>query len=126
MADNRYPITMVGLKNLIGKIIQQWEFEGQYGEIEVQHRPNSKLDGRECDVLESTHPLPRNQFKYHLTRLWIDGETKYPVRVEQYQFPTKPGEAPQIVEEYTYTKIRVNLGLGDRDFDPKNPNYNFP
>lgn len=126
MAENRYPITLVGMRNLVDKIIQQWEFEGQYGEIEVQHRPSSKLDGRECVVLESTHPQPRNQFKYHLTRLWVDNETKFPVRVEQYQFPTKAGEAPQIVEEYTYTKIRINLGLDDREFDPKNPKYNFP
>lgn len=126
MAENRYPITMVGMRNLVEKVIQQWEFEGQYGEMEVQHRPESKLDGRECDVLEATHPQPRNQFKYHLTRLWIDSETKFPVRVEQYLFPTKAGEAPQIVEEYTYTKIRVNLGLGDNDFDPKNPKFNFP
>lgn len=126
MAENRYPITLVGMRNLVDKVIQQWEFEAQYGEIEVQHRPASKLDGRECDVLESTHPQPRNQFKYHLTRLWIDSDTKFPVRVEQYSFPTKAGEPPQIVEEYTYTKIRVNLGLAEQDFDPKNSKYNFP
>ena len=126
MAENRYPITMVGMRTLVDTVIKQWEAEGQFGEVDVQFRPASKLEGRNCDVLESSHPQPRNQFKYHLTRLWIDGETRFPVRVEQYDFPARAGDQPPLVEEYTYTKIKVNAGLTNRDFDKANPAYRFP
>ena len=31
----------------------------------------------------------------------------------------------QLLEEYTYTNIKINVGLTDADFDTKNPNYKF-
>ncbi|MBI1903218.1 MAG: DUF1571 domain-containing protein, partial [Planctomycetia bacterium] len=32
---------------------------------------------------------------------------------------------PELTEEYTYLKIKVNNGFTDADFDVKNPNYKF-
>ncbi len=127
MEGNKYPITMIGLRNLVDRVIAQWEEESQYGEVDVVYRPNNTIGGTtECKVIESTHPRPRKQFKFHLTRLFIEKETGLPVRVEQYGFPKAEGQPPPLVEEYTYTQIQTNLGLTDRDFDHTNPNYAFP
>lgn len=123
--ENRYPINMVGMTNLIDKIVEQWEYEGQFGEIEVKQYPQAKLGNLNCIALESSHPQPRKQFRYQMTRLYIDKDSKLPVRVEQYEFPAQPGTAPVLVEEYTYTNIRVNLQFSDADFDENNPNYKF-
>lgn len=127
MTDNRYPVTLIGMQNLIEKVIKQWEAEGKLGEVKTQKYPDAKLpSGEECVAYESTHPTQRNQFKFHITRLWIDKKSGLPIRVEQLGFP-RPGEkSPPIVEEYTYSKIKTNVPLTNRDFDKTNPSYSFP
>lgn len=124
MEDNRYPITMIGMRNLLNKIIQQWEAEAQFGEVDVKYFPDATIAKTvPCKVIQSEHPKPRKQFKFQRTRLYIEKETGYPVRVEQWAFGNTE---PILVEEYTYSRIKVNLGLQDRDFDKSNPSYAFP
>lgn len=125
MKDNRYPVTQIGMHKMLDVIIGQWVEEGKYGEIDVKFYPNAKLGNVNCQVVESSHPKPRKQFKFYRTRLFLEKESKLPIRVEQYGFPATPGANPPLVEEYTYTKIRTNVGLTDYDFDRSNPRYQF-
>lgn len=126
MEDNRYPVTMIGMRNMLERIITQWEAEGQYGETNVRYFPNATL-GKEvsCRVIESSHPQPRKQFKFQKTLLYIDKQTGIAIRVEQYGFP-KNGEKSPLVEEYTYMSLKTNAGLTNVDFDAKNSSYAFP
>lgn len=126
MADSKYPVTMIGVKRLLSKVIQQWEQEGKYAECKVDYYPDAKLGDVPCLVIESKHPQPRDEFKFHMTRLYLDDATHYPVRVEQFAFPRQSGQNPPLVEEYTYSELKVNVGLKDRDFDRTNPAYAFP
>jgi hypothetical protein len=125
MAQNRYPITTIGLRNILRKLSQRWEDESKYGECDVKFYQNAKLGETACLVVECSHPRPRKQFKFHLTRLFIDKQTNLPVRVENFDHPPRDGEKPVLLEEYTYLNLRTNLGLTDRDFDRNNPNYAF-
>jgi len=124
-AENRHPITEIGMRNLIDKVIAGWEYEGQFGESTVQYFPEAKIGGISCPAIECMHPQPRRQFKFHLTRLYIDAQSNLPVRVENYAFPTAPGQQPPLVEEYTYVKVQTNVGLTNNDFSTKNPAYKF-
>lgn len=126
MSENRYPVTMVGLKNLVATVIKQWEAEAKYGEVDVLYRPKNRLGEQECEVIETSHPKKRNQFPFQLTRVWIDTATNWVIRVEQFDFPATEGEEPPLSEEYTYVRIKPNVGLTDRDFDKRNPAYAFP
>ena len=127
MEGNKYPVTMIGLRKLIDQVITQWEAEAKFGETDVKYHPdNPQWNGVEFKAIVSTHPKPRNQFKYKVTKLYIEKETNLPFRVEQYGFPRENEKTPPLVEEYTYTKLKTNVGLTDRDFDTKNPNYAFP
>ena len=126
MTENRYAANMIGLKNLLDKVIQQWEDEGKFGEIKTQKYLNSKLPtGEECVAYESLHPTPRNQFKFHITRLWIDNKTGLAIRVEQLGFPQQGAKEPPVIEEYTYGSLRTNVKLTDYDFDVKNKTYKY-
>jgi hypothetical protein len=126
MAENRYPANMVGLKNMLDKVIKQWEEEGKFGEIKTQKYPEAKLPtGETCVAYESLHPTPRNQFKFHITRLWIESKTGLAVRVEQLGFPQKGDKEPPVIEEYTYGSIKTNVKLTDYDFDVKNKAYKY-
>ncbi len=125
MAESRHPITQTGMKQLIQLVIAQWELESKYGEIDVKFYPNAKIGGANCEVVEASHPRPRKQFPYHLTRVFFEKTTRLPVRVENYGFPAAPRQKAPLLEEYTYTSIKVNNGFKDADFDKSNPKYSF-
>ena len=138
MAESRHPVTEIGMRNLLKQTIKQWEFETQFGEVKIQYYPDAKIgqastnkpgepEGKvlNCIVLESSHPVPRKQFPYHLGRLFLDKTTKYPVRIELYGFPQRPDAPPPLLEQYTYQDLKVNVGLSDADFDRGNRNYKF-
>jgi hypothetical protein len=124
-SESRHSITDIGLRNMLKIIIGRWEEESKYGECEVQYYPQAKLDQRECLVIECTHPRPRKQFKFHISRLFIDKETNLPVRSENYGYSLQPNARPPLLEEYTYSSLRTNVQLTDRDFDRNNPEYKF-
>lgn len=125
LEENRYPITMMGMRKMLDKLVTQWEAEAQFGEVDVKFYPNARMGDVECKVIESRHPTPRKQFKFQMSRLYIEKTTALPVRLEQWAFPSS-GNQPVLAEEYTYSKVRTNLGLTDQDFDHTNPNYAFP
>ncbi len=125
MAEARYPVTRIGIANLVTSVLNQWEKETAFGEVDVKYYAEAKLGDRPVTVIETSHPTPRRQFKYQVSRLWIDNETKLPVRVQHYEFARVPGAPPVLVEDYTYTDVKPNVGLTDADFDSRNPQYAF-
>jgi hypothetical protein len=124
MAEGRHPINHIGMLKMVDAVIDMWQEEMKYGESDCQFYPNAKLQGTDCQVCECTHPRPRRQFKFHRTRLFIDKKTNFPVRCEEWGFPPAGGE-PYLLEEYTYTDIKTNVGLNDSDFDVRNRKYHF-
>src|SRR5690606_31272297 len=75
-AENRHPLTESGMKNMLTLLVRQWERETAYGEVDVQFYPNARIGSLSCRVIEVTHPPPRRQFPYHITRLYLEPETQ--------------------------------------------------
>lgn len=124
MEENRYPITMFGMANMVNTLVTQWEAEEKHTDVVVKFFPNAKLDKVDCKVAESSFPKHVPHAKFHMTRLYIAKETGLPVRVEQYGFPAN-GAQPPVIEEYNYSNIRTNVGFSDIDFDTNNKTYGF-
>jgi outer membrane lipoprotein-sorting protein len=124
MEENRYPITMFGMSNLVRTIITQWEADEKHPDCVVKFFPNAKVDKADCKVVETSYPKQVPHAKFHMTRLYVAKETGLPIRVEQFGFPVSGGQPP-VIEEYQYSNVRTNLGLTDYDFDPKNKSYDF-
>jgi hypothetical protein len=127
MRNQRYPITEMGIENLVAKLIERGEQDRQAGNrgCEVTFSENAKINGRVCTLLQIKHPEPSPDLDFHLAQIFIDDELQVPVRYAAYDFPTTPGGKPQVIEEYTYLNIKLNVGLTDRDFDHSNSDYNF-
>lgn len=125
MRENHYPVTKIGMANMLDVIIQQWDSELKSSDVEVKYYPNAKVGDQECTLIISLHPESRPQFKFHKTSLYLDKATNLPIRVEQFGFPHAAGEAPPLEEEYNYTSLKTNVGLTSHDFDTKNKNYKF-
>lgn len=124
MEESRYPITQMGIVNLIQPIITQWQAESKFQDVELKYYPQAKLGAMQCKVIETSHKNRKQGVRFHTTRLYIDRSTNLPVRVEQYGF-TSQGQKGAILEEYTYSNIKVNQNLNDFDFDPRNQDYAF-
>lgn len=124
-AENRHPISDMGMRRMIELLIEQWERESRYGEIDVKYYPNARIGEMSCEAIEATHPVPRKEFPYHVSRVYFDKETRFPIRIENFGFPRRPNEPPPLIEEYTFNNIRVNRGFTDADFDRRNQQYSF-
>jgi hypothetical protein len=131
MQGNRYPITEIGLETLVIRLIEKGNLDKQSGSPEeclVEFRKGAKINGRQCTMLEVKHPQPRPYYEFHVARIFIDDELNVPLRYAAYTWPPQPGAEPgndELIEEYTYLKLELNVGLTDKDFDPTNPDYKF-
>jgi hypothetical protein len=125
LQENRYPITKIGLRNMLTYLIERWLGDTKLTGLAVKYYPNAKVGDVTCKVIEVTYPQKKDGVKYNLTRLYIDGSTTLPVRLQNYDFPAKAGEQPVLAEDYLYMNLKTNVGLKDVDFDPENPAYSF-
>jgi hypothetical protein len=125
MRGQRYPITDMGIENLVVKLIEKGERDRKQGPCEVEFHKGAKIDKRECTVLTVRHPEKRACYDFCEAQIFIDNELNIPVRYCAFEWPPVPGSDKKLLEEYTYLKIKTNVGLTDADFDPKNPKYNF-
>ncbi len=125
MRGQRYPLTELGILNLVHRLIEVGNDDLKYGECEVQFIKGAKINGRTCTCIQVVHPVPRRNFLYHLARIFVDDELNVPIRYAAYDWPKQSGGAPEVMEEYTYLNLKLNNGFTDADFDIRNPNYRF-
>ncbi|HEX4131889.1 MAG TPA: DUF1571 domain-containing protein [Pirellulales bacterium] len=125
MRGNRYPITEVGVRRMLERVVEVGECERAAGTCRVRYLDATTIDDRPASCLEMIHPEREPGVRYHLARVYVDDAIGLPVRFEAYSWPEQPGETPPLVEEYTYTNLVLNPGFDDRDFSPENPRYGF-
>lgn len=126
MKDTIYPITMLGIKNLIKEMLVKGTRDLEHGECEVTFNRDVLIDGRKCMLLQITHPVKRDHFEFHIAKIYVDLEYQIPVAYEGFLWPEEEGGEPQLLEKYIYTELKINVGLEDSDFDPDNEEYDYP
>jgi len=120
MENSRHPITDAGLENLVKKISSNLQRGLQTGEFTSTNHGEQTVYGRKTQELEGI--LPKDPSKgYYCYRCIVnlDVETKMPIKTQIFDWDD------QLVECYGYEQLSLNPGLGDKDFDPKNPEYHF-
>jgi len=125
MFGQRYPITELGIANLVKRLVEIGQHDRQYGECYVWRNDNAMVGDRPCISITVMHPVRRSGFIFHIARIFIDKELTVPLHYEAYDWPQQPDEAPPLLESYTYAHLKLNPGLTGADFDPQNPDYNF-
>lgn len=125
MRGQKYPIYDAGLENLIVKLIEKAERDREVGPCVVNYKDNANINKSPCSVIELIHDDRREPYEFHKAQVFIDKKLGLPVRFVAYDWPGADGKS-KLLEEYTYYKIKTNVGLGDDDFSPENPAYKFP
>jgi hypothetical protein len=124
MRGSRYSIEKIGIENLVVELIEKGERDRKYEDCEVEI-VDEKFDDRNCTRIEVRHPQPREYFDFHIARIHVDSELKVPIHYAAYTWPEADGKEPQLLEEYSYRDLKLNVGLTDADFDSTNPDYGF-
>ncbi len=125
MNGQRYPITEIGIQNLVRRLLEVGEQDTKYGECDVSFLEGAKINDRLCTCIQVVHPVPRRNFLFHIARIFVDDELNIPIRYEAHDWPKGKDGTPELIEEYTYCDFIPNDKLTDADFDHRNPNYNF-
>ncbi len=126
MRGNRYPITEVGLEVLLLRMIEKGERDRKHDECEVKIDRSTKLNGRDCTLIEIVHPVERKHFEFHIAKIYIDDELNVPISYAAWTWPKEPGGEPVLEEQYVMADLKINVGLTDKDFDVANEAYDFP
>jgi hypothetical protein len=123
MSGQKHPITDVGFRNLTTKLTKMWEGESKFAECEVTSNPNAHITNRPTTMIQVVHPVARQDFRFHVARLFLDNELKVPIHFDAYTWPEQVGGEPLLEESYTYTNLKLNNGYTAREFDAaNNPN----
>jgi Protein of unknown function (DUF1571) len=116
----RHPVTDIGIGHLLQILGQDARRAARNGVLAVNDRGVQSVAGRPAHEVEGILPSdPDAGYYCHRVVVSFDLENHLPVRAVVYDW------ADQLVEEYTYTDLRLNPGLTNRDFDPENPAYGF-
>lgn len=127
MMGQRYPITDIGIEKLCVKLLERGQRDRLHGDCSVD-TVSTTINRRKATRIDVVHPESAPHLDFHVARIYVDKEYGLPVRYEAYDWP-KSAEAKltenELIEEYTYVRLKFNVGLTDMDFDPKNPNYDM-
>jgi hypothetical protein len=117
LEQSRHTVYDAGIGNLIEQALKYLEAErrsgkGQVRTTEVLH------DNRPCLRVELIRAERRQESDYYRTVLFLDRDAKLPVRAENYDWPRQGGAAAgELVEQVSFTSLRWNLGLTDKEFN---------
>ncbi|XZE53428.1 DUF1571 domain-containing protein [Planctomycetaceae bacterium SH139] len=131
MQGNRYPVSEIGFKNLVRELLRRGQQIEELGGAEVTLTDDYRVGDRKCLLLQVRPQFPPSSgdplgIEFTLAEIAIDMERQIPLRYAAFGPPAEAGGPPQLQEEYVYLDVQLNTGLTANDFDPKNPNYNFP
>ena len=125
MKENRYPVTMIGMEKVLDTAIDGWELALKYPEVKVDKYPQAKVGNFDCTMFEVVYAQSHESLKFHKARVYFDKKTHLPVHTEQYGFPGKTGEEAPLLEQYSYSDLKIDVPIADSDFDVNNAAYGF-
>jgi outer membrane lipoprotein-sorting protein len=118
--DGRHPITDVGIGRLLDLIGNNAHRGLQRGELTIGDGGQHAISDRPARRYTLHFPNDPAKGYYCMTAVIdVDLEHRLPIYAEIFDWDG------QLIERYSYLDLRLNPGLTDEDFDPKNPAYGF-
>ncbi len=122
MDESLVPVTQCGFNQILAQMIAVLErhaaADAPGGNTRVEQITGAKLNSRPCHVIRITHADNAPGLEFHQANVFVDDELHIPVRVDYSSWPRHSDSSPPLIAEYTYTNLRINLGLVDSHFSP--------
>ncbi len=118
--ENRYPVTELGISKVVETALTAWKREEKLPGTRpaVTISADSRFGDADCCELTVTYEHRSPEIEFQKARLYFDRQMKLPIHVERYGWPEEAGAEPPLIEEYSYSNVKTNVGLTDADFDP--------
>ena len=114
---SRHNIYEAGIGNLIDMTLRGFDLDKKTGRTQVRIAEYD-FDNRRCYRIESVRGERLPQGYSHRSVLYVEKNSKYPLRNENYHWPVAGGSpGGELMESFSYTNLQFNAGLQDRDFD---------
>jgi hypothetical protein len=118
MKNNRHTVLEAHIGNIIEICDKNYKL-AKYLRVGTFEPCVEKMIGdRAAICIKAIFPEDK-RFYGGINYIYMDKEYKFPVAVEIY------GWNNELLEKYENTNIKWNVGLTDKDFDPKNKEYGF-
>ncbi|MCS7047438.1 MAG: DUF1571 domain-containing protein [Gemmataceae bacterium] len=117
LEHSRHTILEAGIGNLIDQTLAHFLLERQINRTEVRIAEYD-YDKRRCLRIENTRSERHPRFYAYRSVIYLDKESKLPIRNENYDWPRPGGPAGgELLESFSYVNLQFNVGLTDRDFN---------
>ncbi len=134
MRDARYPVTMIGLLNMVGEMIKLRKSDlKNHAQVQCTLIDDQKFNERDCYGFVLVFADRKYSKMYRKCVVYIDKELSVPTYVRNYEWPGKELKGlagakldeATMIEYYTYSKILLNQRMADVDFAKSNKQYQF-
>ncbi|MDO4630269.1 MAG: DUF1571 domain-containing protein, partial [Planctomycetia bacterium] len=120
MKNNRHPITEVGILNLVRHFQKMGKENLENPTISVQYL-DIQFQGRDCVCVEVKNGDRKLNPLFQKAHIYVDMELNLPIKYMAWGWGND-GDFP-LMEEYTYSDLKINPELTDADFDIHNSEY---
>ena len=115
---NRHTILEADIGHILAHFEENYEMARTDPEAAIMQEGEGMLDGRSTWRFKGVFPEGRNYYG-HIVHIHIDKELYLPIKIKVY------GWREELLEEYYYKDLKVNVGLSEDDFDIDNSRYLF-
>jgi hypothetical protein len=117
LAANRHPVTEWGMGPIIELIATATAREKGLNNPVETHTSDFQFAKRNVTRYEILCPIPHaNRYAARMV-VFVDKETNLPVRFEAYDEPKGGAPVGELLEAYSFTDLKFNVGLGENTFD---------
>lgn len=117
LAANRHPVTSWGMGPIIESIAASTAREKTLNNPVEVFTADYQFAGRNVTKYEIQTRRPHALRSAARMVVFVDKETKLPVRFEAYDDPKAGATAGELLEAYSFTDLKFNNGLGESTFD---------
>jgi len=116
---SRRPLTQAGIRNSADALYKLSEAAAKKHDMRLYYMGEEQVNGSPAHLLVRLLPK-RPEYVVYLTLIYIDKKTLMPVKVVGYDWDYT------LSWLYESRDIKPNVTLTDKDFDPKNSEYDYP
>jgi hypothetical protein len=117
LAENRHPVTEWTMSAVIDRVAAATAREKTLNNPVEVYASDYKFAGRAVTRYEVLTRRPHALRYAHRMLVYVDKETKLPVRYEAYDQPKNGAAVGELFEAYSFSDLKLNVGLGENAFD---------
>ena len=117
LAENRHPVTEWTMAAILDRVAAAAAREKTLNNPVEVYAGDYQFAGLNVTRYEILTRRP-HAFRYaHRMLVYVDKATKLPVRYEAYDQPKSGAVVGDLIEAYSFSDVKLNVGLGENSFD---------